>query len=52
MCLRTGQENVGDLINDGNGSDLTISTLGWKCSMGSPPANTSLRAYVTCLQTQ
>ena len=52
MCLRTGNENIGDLINDGNGSNLTISTLGWKCSMGAPPPNTSLKAYATCLRTQ
>jgi hypothetical protein len=52
MCLRTGNENIGDLINDGNGSDLTINSLGWKCSMGVPPANTSMKAYVSCLKTQ
>jgi hypothetical protein len=48
MCLRTGTENIGDPINDGNGLNLTVSSLGWKCSMTSPPANTSLKAYVTC----
>ena len=52
MCLRTGTEKIGDMINDGNGSDLTVSSLGFKCSMGAPPANTSLKAYVTCLQAQ
>jgi hypothetical protein len=52
MCLRTGTETVGGPIDDGNGSAPTVSSLGWKCSMGTPPANTSLRAYATCLQTE
>ena len=52
LCLRTGAEKIGDLINDGNGSDLTVTSLGWKCSMGAPPANTSLKAYAICLGTQ
>ena len=52
MCLRMGNENVGDLINDGNGSNLTVNSLGWKCSMGLPPPNTSLRVYVSCLKTE
>ena len=52
MCLRSGNENIGDLINDGNGSDLTVNSLGWKCSLDALPANTSIRAYVSCLKTQ
>jgi hypothetical protein len=52
LCLRTGSENIGDLINDGNGSNLTVLTLGWKCSMGAPPANTSLKTYAICLRTE
>jgi hypothetical protein len=52
MCLRSGNENVGEMMNDGNGSNLTVNSLGWKCSMVAPPPNTSMKAYVTCLRTQ